>query len=165
MPTEDLFRPAAETAFRLPDGRSPRGLTTGGWVRTTGWLQVGRNPVSSVVVAALTGLVQALVAAAALVRAYPVTAGVLVLVTPVVCGGAWKLFTTRLKPASPARNTEVKQADELSPGDVVRLFGSIGPIGQVTAVEVGDEAEVDFRGGLHRSWPRDRTVQVAELLG
>ena len=170
MPTDgqvDLFREPifTGTAPSLADGRTPRGLTPGGWVRTTGWLQVGHHPVSSPLLAATTGTLWALVAAAALVRTFPVTAGVLVLTTPVVCGGAWWLVTARVKPASPARNTGTKHADELAAGDLVRLHGSIGPVGRVVAVAVGGRAEVDFHGGSHESWARDRTVHLVQLLG
>ncbi|MFJ5986247.1 hypothetical protein [Lentzea sp. NPDC092896] len=164
----DLFSkaaPATETGPGLADGRSPRGLTPGGWVRTTGWLQVGDHPVSSALVAAVVGLLGAVVVAAALVRAQPVAAGVLVLAVPVVCGGAWWLFTTRLKPASPARNVGTTTADELVPGDNVRLYGTIGPVGQVAAVTIGEDVEVDFHGGARESWPRDRTVHLVRLLG
>ncbi|GLY47731.1 hypothetical protein [Lentzea sp. NBRC 102530] len=164
----DLFSkadPAGGTGPGLADGAAPRGLTPGGWVRTTGWLQVGHHPVSSVLVAALVGLLGAVVVAAALVRTHPVAAGVLVLLTPVACGGAWWVFTTRLKPASPARNVGTVPANELSPGDHVRLHGSIGPVGQVVAVVAGEEVQVDFRGGIRRTWPGDRAVHVVQLLG
>lgn len=171
MPTEDdvdLFSkaaPAAETGPSLADGRTPRGLTPGGWVRTTGWLQVGDHPVSSALVAAVVGLLGALVVAAALVETQPVAAGVLVLTVPVVCGGAWWLFTRWLKPASPARNIGTAPAGELMPGDDVRLYGSIGPVGHVAAVTLGEVVEVAFRGGTHQSWPRDETVHLVRLLG
>ncbi|SFR27975.1 hypothetical protein SAMN04488564_11286 [Lentzea waywayandensis] len=171
MQTEDdvdLFsKPAltTEAGPNLKDGRTPRGLTPGGWVRTTGWLQVGDHPVSSALLAAVVGLLGAVVVAAALVGTHPVAAGVLVLTTPVVCGGAWWLFTTRLKPASPARNIGTTPADELAPGDNVRLFGSIGPVGRVAAVAIGEDVEVDFHGGARQSWPRDRTVHLVRLLG
>jgi hypothetical protein len=169
VPTDDVdlfskVAPAAETGPGLVDGRAPRGLTPGGWVRTTGWLQVGDHPVSSALVAAVVGLLGAVVVAAALVRTHPVAAGVLVLTVPVVCGGAWWLFTTRLKPASPARNIGTTPADELVPGDAVRLYGSIGPVGQVTTVTIGEDVEVDFRGGARQSWPRDRKVHLVRLL-
>ncbi|ANZ40300.1 hypothetical protein BBK82_34000 [Lentzea guizhouensis] len=163
----DLFREPVltDTAPSLADGRAPRGLTPGGWVRTTGWLQVGHHAVSSPLLAATTSTLWALVAAAALVRTFPVLAGVLVLATPVVCGGSWWLVTARIKPASPARNTGTKHADELAAGDVVRLHGSIGPVGRVVAVTVGERAEVVFHGGSHGSWDRGRTVHLAQLLG
>ncbi|WP_394618706.1 hypothetical protein JNUCC0626_06270 [Lentzea sp. JNUCC 0626] len=160
----DLFSKVAP-ASEPEDERTPRGLTPGGWVRTTGWLQVGHHPVSSVLVAALVGLLGAVVVAAALVRADPVAAGVVVLLTPVACGGAWWLFTTRLKPASPARNLGTVPVGALSPGDHVRLHGSIGPVGQVVAVTVGEDVEVDFRGGTRRTWPGDHAVHRVQLLG
>lgn len=161
----DLFSKPVEPAPLLAQGKPPRGLTDGGWVRTTGWLQVGDHPVSSASLAALAGLLWALVGAAVSVRAFPVTAGVLVLVVPVLCGVLWWLVTSRLWPASMARNVETKHADELAAGDLVRLYGSIGPVAQVAEVRVADEVDVIFQGEeLSQSWPRDRVVHVAELL-
>lgn len=171
MRTEDrvnYFSDSDHLAGRVPvlaDGSPPRGLTDGGWVRTTGWLQVGDQPVSSAHVAAMAGLLWALAGAAALVRTFPVVAGMLVLTAPVLSGAAWWLLTTRLRPASPARNIGTKQAEELSPGDVVRQFGSIGPVGRVAEVTFGDDIRVVFHGGSHRSWGRGQAVHVAELLG
>lgn len=160
----DLFSKPVEPAPVAALGEPPRGLTGDGWVRTTGWLQVGDHPVSSVHVAALAGLLWALAGAAVLVQDFPVTAGVLVLATPVLCGVVWWLFITRVRPASVARNIATKRADELVPGDLVRLYGSIGPVAQVTEVVSGEDVGVTFQGGLHESWPHDRVVHVAELL-
>ena len=159
----DLFSKPAEPEPVAALG-TPRGLTGDGWVRTTGWLQVGDHPVSSVHVAALTGLLWALAGAAVLVQDFPVTAGVLVLVTPLLFGVAWWLFISRVRPASVARNVSAKRADELVPGDLVRLYGSIGPVAQVAEVTSGADVGVTFQGGLHESWPSDRVVHVAELL-
>lgn len=158
----DLFSKPAEPAPVEALGKPPRGLTDGGWVRTTGWLQVGDHPVSSVHVAALVGLLWALAGAAVLVQDFPVAAGVLVLATPVLFGVAWWIFICRVRPASVARNIGTKRADELVPGDLVRLYGSIGPVAQVTEVVSG--VGVTFQGGLHESWAPDRVVHVAELL-
>ncbi|SDJ53517.1 hypothetical protein SAMN04488074_102311 [Lentzea albidocapillata subsp. violacea] len=164
----DLFaeRADADSTPTRVDGGRPRGLTAEGWVRTTGWLQVGDHPVSSVLLAALAGLLWALVGAAALVTEFPVAAGVLTLTTPVFFGVSWWLFTTRLRPASTARNVDTCRADELEPGDTVRLHGSIGPIGQVVEVALGDDdARVVLHGGGQRTWARDDVVHLAELLG
>ena len=160
----DLFSKPVDLVPLETDGRPPRGLTEEGWVRTTGWLQVGDHPVSSVHVAALAGLLWALAGAAVLFRDFPVLAGVLVLAAPVVTGVGWWLFTSRLRPASTARNVAAKPARSLVPGDLVRLYGSIGPVGQVAAVALGADVGVTFQGGLQRSWPADRVVCVAELL-
>jgi len=163
----DLFtKPAhvVDSAPALADGGTPRGLTSGGWVRTTGWLQVGDRPVSSAHLAAVAGLLWAVVGAAVLMSTFPAVAGILILTAPVLCGAFWSFVTTQLRPASTARNIETKPADELSPGDVVRLHGSIGPIGQVTEVTFGDDVQVAFHGGEQRSWARDHVVHVAELL-
>ncbi|MEU0881450.1 hypothetical protein ABZ345_22790 [Lentzea sp. NPDC005914] len=160
----DLFSKPVDLAPLETDGKPPRGLTEEGWVRTTGWLQVGDHPVSSALVAALTGLLWASVGAAVLVREFPVTAGVLVLATPVVTGVGWWLFTSRIRPASVARNVAAKPAESLVPGDLVRLYGSIGPVGQVAEVALGEDVDVTFQGGLRQSWPADSVVRVAELL-
>ncbi|GGU27630.1 hypothetical protein [Lentzea flava] len=163
----DLFRKPPEITDPPPSldhGKPPRGLTKAGWIRTTGWLQVGDHPVHSAHVATVVGLLWSLVVAAVLVTAFPVVAGVLVLTVPVLCGGFWWLFTTFLRPSSLARNVGTKQADSLSPGDLVRLYGSIGPIAQVTEVALGSDVRVTFHGGSHRSWARDQVVHLAELL-
>ncbi|GGM76167.1 hypothetical protein GCM10011609_10120 [Lentzea pudingi] len=177
MPTEehvDLFAEVEAAADPVPtavdggvatvDGGVPRGLTPDGWVRTTGWLQVGDHPVSSALLAALAGLLWALVGAAVLVSEFPVAAGVLTLTVPVVFGVSWWLFTTRVRPASTARNIGTSRADELEPGDLVRLHGSIGPIGRVSEVAAEDDVEVVFHGGERRSWAREHAVHLAELL-
>ena len=160
----DLFSKPVELAPLEADGKPPRGMTEEGWVRTTGWFQVGDHPVSSVHVAALAGLLWALAGAAVLFRDFPVLAGVLVLAVPVLCGVSWWLFTSRVRPASVARNIGTKHADELATGDLVRLYGSIGPVARVTEVTVGDDVGVTFQGELRQSWPHDRVVHVAELL-
>ncbi|MEU0880987.1 hypothetical protein ABZ345_20470 [Lentzea sp. NPDC005914] len=163
----DLFgRPAddADGRPRLPDGRPPRGLTAGGWVRTTGWLQFGDWPVSSALMATLLGMLGAMVCAVLLVGTFPVAAGVLVVVVPPLFGAAWGILTTFVKPASLARNIGTKPAERLSPGDVVRLYGSIGPVGQVVAVTFAESVRVAFHGGGHRTWTRREVVHVAELL-
>jgi hypothetical protein len=162
----DLFsKPAdAGTAPALADGRPPRGLTADGWVRTTGWLQVGDNPVSSAGVAAVVGLLWSSVGAAVLVRTAPIAAGILVLTTPLLCGASWWFLTTWVRPASSARNIGTKHAEEMTPGDLVRLYGSIGPVGQVAAVTFGEKLRVTFHGGTHQSWTRRQVVQLVELL-
>ncbi|WP_086664398.1 hypothetical protein [Lentzea kentuckyensis] len=161
----DLFsKPVVDPAPVLAEGTPPRGLTKDGWVRTTGWLQVGDHPVSSAHIAAVVGLLWSAVGAAVLVSRAPVVAGLLVLTTPALCGVSWWLLISRVRPASAARNVETTYAEELSPGDLVRLYGSIGPVGQVTEVTVGDDVRVTFHGGAHRSWHPGQVVHVAELL-
>ncbi|MET9224328.1 hypothetical protein [Lentzea sp. NPDC003310] len=170
MPTDDhvdLFAATAtvsEPPARIDGGR-PRGLTPDGLVRTTGWLQAGDHPVSSVLLAALAGLLWALVAAAALVTERPVAAGVLTLTVPVVCGVFWWLLTTRLRPASTARNVGTSPAAELEPGDLVRLHGSSGPVGRVDEVVPGqDDVRVVLHGGQQRTWANGDTVRLVDLL-
>lgn len=161
----DLFsKPVVDPPPVLVNGTPPRGLTANGWVRTTGWLQIGDHPVSSAHLAAVMGLLWSAVGAAVLVTRVPVVAGVLVLTAPALCGVSWWLLITRVRPASSARNVETARAEELAPGDLVRLYGSIGPVGQVTEVTVGDDVRVAFHGGTRQSWRPGRVVHVAELL-
>ncbi|GAA3624306.1 hypothetical protein GCM10022267_08020 [Lentzea roselyniae] len=162
----NLFSKPADVgaAPSLAHGERPRGLTEAGWVRTTGWLQVGDHPVHSASVAALAGLLWSLVGAAVLVNTAPVLAGVLVLATPLLCGGLWWLYTAYVRPSSSARNIERKHAHELEPGDLVRLCGSIGPIGQVIEVASGEDVRVVFHGGGRQTWPCHQVVHIAELL-
>lgn len=170
MSTEDhvdLFReqvPAADSKPCLADGSPPRGLTAEGWVRTTGWLQFGDQPVSSALMAALLGMLGAMVGAVLLLDTYPVAAGVLVVVVPVLCSAVWGIVITWVMPASSARNVAKKHAEKLVPGDVVRLYGSIGPVGQVVEVTFEQGVRVVFHGGGHRFWARREVVHVAELL-
>ncbi|WP_086666128.1 hypothetical protein [Lentzea kentuckyensis] len=163
----DLFRKPDDGAGAEPvasRGSSPRGLTSAGWVRTTGWLQFGDHPVSSAHLAALAGLLWGVVGAAVLIRAHPVAAGVLVASAPALCGGSWWLLTAVVWPASSACNIGRKPVDELVPGDLVRLHGSIGPVGQVAAVTFGDDVRVAFHGGGCEVWPRRQEVHLVELL-
>ncbi|SDJ43786.1 hypothetical protein SAMN04488074_10259 [Lentzea albidocapillata subsp. violacea] len=162
----DLFAEPidVEPAPRLEDGRPPRGLTAQGWVRTTGWLQVGDRPVSSACVAAAVGFLWAPIVAVTLMAAFPVAAGILVVTAPAVSGAAWWFFTTWVRPASSARNIGLKRASDLFAGDVVRLYGSIGPVGRVTAVVRDNNVRVDFHGGGRQTWAPSRVVHVAELL-
>lgn len=161
----DMFsKPVADPPPALADGTPPRGLTEAGWVRTTGWLQVGDHPVSSAHIAAVVGLLWSAVGAAVLVSRAPVVAGLLVLTAPALCGASWWLLVTRVRPASAARNVEKVHADELEPGDLVRLYGSIGPVGQVNEVTLGDDVRVAFHGGTRQSWSPSQVVHLAELL-
>lgn len=167
----DLFNKAVlptetetETAPCLADGRPPRGLTPDGWVRTTGWLQFGDRPVGSAYIVALAGLLWALVVAFALLPTTPVASGAVTLLVPVLAGMSWSFFITRVKPASAARNIGTTRAADLSPGDTVRLCGSIGPVGHVTAVTVDEDIRIDFHRGVHRSWAPDHVVHRVELL-
>lgn len=162
----DLFRKPADdgAAPGRADGERPRGLTKAGWVRTTGWLQVGDHPVHSAYVTGLVCLLWAPIGAARLLSAFPVAAGVLVLTTPVLCGGLWWLYTAYVRPSSLARNVGTKHAHELEAGDLVRMCGSIGPVGQVIEVISGDEVRVVFYGGARQTWPRHEVVHVVELL-
>ncbi|WP_199440416.1 hypothetical protein [Umezawaea beigongshangensis] len=145
-------------AVRLPDGSAPRGLMPDGVVRTTGWLQVARRPISSGVWAVLVGFFAGLPLVSS-----PGTAW-LPLLTPVVAWGLWKLWTIRLRPASKAVNTGLVPAAHLVAGDLVRLYGSAGPVGVVGAVGADAAGGVRLRlvGGqeFYRQ-PSDRLWSVS----
>ena len=161
----DLFsKPVVDPPPVLAEGTPPRGLTGQGWVRTTGWLQVGDHPVNSAHIAAVVGLLWSSVGAAVLVSRAPVVAGLLVLTAPALCGVSWWLLISRVRPASVARNVETLPAEDLTPGELVRMYGSIGPVGRVTEVLVAEDVQVAFHGGAQRSWRLGQVVHVAELL-
>jgi hypothetical protein len=163
----DLFSKPAEVVDAAPGlagGKQPRGLTSGGWVRTTGWLQIGEHVVSSVHVATVVGLLCAPAAAVALARTTPVVAGILVIAIPALSGVLWWCLTVWVRPASRARNIGTKQAGELSPGDLIRLYGSIGPVGQVTEVSPEEDVRVTLHGGGQESFASGQAVHVVELL-
>jgi hypothetical protein len=124
---------------RLPDGRQPRGLLPNGMVRTTGWLQVGRVPIS-------TGVWPALAAG---LGALPF--GVPWLPFPSAAAGfaLWQVWIRYVQPSSPAVNLESVPAVELRPDDWFRPYGGFGPAGQVLDVESApdDLLRITLRGG------------------
>lgn len=157
--TEVLGEAAPDSATegpRLADGRVPRGLCADGTVRTTGWLLIGGQPVPSTVLSAL--------AAAAVLT--PVL-GWLGLAIGLLAGyGGWLLVTTWLQPASRFTAGPAVLATVLRPGQWARLYGSLGPVGQVsgTAATAAGDLVVRFRGGAQVvAAPTDELVTV-ELL-
>ena len=148
----------------LASGHRPRGLQPTGLVRTTGWLQLGRRPVSSAFLAALAGFPLAAMIVAALVTTMPVV-GVLIALLPALCYGGWRLLTVRLRPASAARDVGTATVDEVAKGSWIRLYGSIGPVAQVASTSAEAElVEVTFAGGAKRSWPSGHCLRLAEVL-
>ena len=124
---------------RLPDGRTPRGLRPNGMVRTTGWLQFGRVPVSSGVWPALAlGLL-----------ALPF--GVPWLPAPCAAMGfaLWEVWIRYVQPCSRVVNLDSTAASDLRPDDWFRPYGGIGPAAQVadTRPERDDLVRITLRGG------------------
>lgn len=160
---EPLGKTAPETTrdtdqFDFPDEPPPppRGQRPDGTIRTTGWLQLGRRPISSGLWAALAGAAPGL-ALTDLAPWLPVA-------LPVLTCTAWYATTRWLRPASPAVNRERVRADELLPGDPVRIYGPIGPVGIVEqATPSGDQVLVRFTGGTQRFLPADARCHVAHL--
>jgi hypothetical protein len=127
----------ADAPVRLPDGGTPRGLRADGTVRTTGWVQLAKIPISSGLWAVLLGFLVGIM----LVPALPWLpfAGAL--------GGYlfWKLHTTKLRPASKAVNTRKSTAREVVAGELIRLYGTAGPVGRVAAIAADAEGRVRLR--------------------
>src|SRR5437763_10221711 len=124
---------------RLPDGREPRGLLPNGMVRTTGWLRVGRVPVS-------TGVWPALAAALG-----TLPSGVPWLPFPCAAAGfaLWQVWIRYVQPTSSAVNLDSVPALELRPDDWFRPYGVIGPAAPVLDVESApaDHLRSTNRGG------------------
>jgi hypothetical protein len=137
--------PAAQTenapAVRLPDGIAPRGLRPDGTVRTTGWVQLGNMPIP-------TGFLAALAAFSAAVPLVSV-APLIPVVAPPIGYLAWKLGTKR-RPASQAVNTRRVPIAALTAGQQIRLYGTAGPVGEVSTVTAGVTGHLKVRmvGGL-----------------
>lgn len=150
------------------DEAAPRGLTEQGLVRTTGWLQAGSETVNSGLVTMIICLLLALVAALALLPLAPVASGLVVFLLPAGGYACWRLVTTRLAPASAAHNVDVVAAASLEAGTWVRLYGTVGPAGQVTLVEPStpdssEEVLVTFAGGTTLTWPAEHEVHTVVL--
>jgi hypothetical protein len=124
-------------AVQLRDGSRPRGLLADGTIRTTGWLQVGTRPVSSGLWAAFTGFWFGLLLV-------PVFGGA-PLFTPLVGYLLWKWHTTKWRPASKAVNTGRVTASGVETGQLIRLYGSAGPVGKVAAIGADAEGRVRLR--------------------
>ena len=148
------------------DATAPRGLTRQGLVRTTGWLETGSETISSGLVTAMICLLLSLVTALALLPLAPVAGGLVVLLVPAGGYGCWRLITTRLAPASTAHNVDVVTVDSLEAGTWVRVYGTIGPVGEVTLVEPSTSdgtVQVTFAGGTTVTWPPDHEVYTVVL--
>lgn len=141
--TED--EPAARLVqapvVRLPDGIAPRGLRPDGTVRTTGWVQFGNVPIPTGFLAALA----AFSAAVPLVSLAPLVP----VVAPPIGYLAWRLGA-RWRPASQAVNTRRVPTAALTAGQQIRLYGTAGPVGEVSTVTTGVTGHLKVRmvGGL-----------------
>ena len=141
--------------MQLPDGSMPRGLCANGTVRTTGWLQIGRTPISSGLWVVLAGFF------------LTIPFGVPWL--PFLCGAlgfaGWKMWTLRLRPSSRAVNLEAKPVAELLPGEWFRLYGSAGPVAEVEALQLDSAGwlHVWLRGGRELTLAPDYRVQRVDL--
>ena len=147
---------------------TPRGLTEQGLVRTTGWLQAGSETVSSGLVTTMICLLLSLVTALTLLPLAPVAGGLVVFLLPAGGYGCWRLVTRRLAPASTAHNVDVVTAAALEAGTWVRLYGTIGPVGEVTLVEPSTsdssgDVLVTFAGGTTLTWPAEHEVCTVVL--
>lgn len=170
----DLFRPTQELFIpddfvdqpRLTGGGRPRGLMANGLVRTTGWLQFGSRPISTGLVSAGAGLLVGATVAVPVRPAGPVAVGLVLVLVPGAAYGLWWLLI-RLRPASAARNVDTASVRELRANDWIRVYGSIGPVGQVASAAPGPEdvpsRTVRFFGGTTMNWPIDHRVHLVEL--
>ena len=163
----DLFAPPEERAAdpltpddlidrpQLADGGRPRGLMDDGLVRTTGWIQLGNRLIGTGLVAAAIGLLLSITLAVVGWPASPTAIGVVFPLIPVASYGLWRLATS-LRPASRARNVSTACVRDLRANDWIRVYGSIGPVGQVAAAGPGpgdDVVTVRFFGGATMNWP------------
>jgi hypothetical protein len=141
--TDDETAAQTETVpdVRLSDGIAPRGLRPDGSVRTTGWAQFGNVPIP-------TGFLAALAAFSAAVPLVPV-APLIPVVAPPIGYLAWKLGTRRW-PASQAVNTRRVPISALTAGQQIRLYGTAGPVGEVSTVTTSATGHLKVRmvGGL-----------------
>lgn len=140
---DDEAAAQTETApdVRLSDGIAPRGLRPDGTVRTTGWAQFGNMPIP-------TGFLAALAAFSAAVPLAP-AAPLVPVVAPPIGYLAWKLGR-RWRPASQAINTRRVPIAALTAGQQIRLYGTAGPVGEVSSVTACATGHLKVRmvGGL-----------------
>ncbi|MGW3471019.1 hypothetical protein ACWDKQ_21760 [Saccharopolyspora sp. NPDC000995] len=157
--TRDNLADADETDFDVPEQPTAahRGHRPDGTIRTTGWLQLGKIPISSGLWAALTG--------AALGLALIDLQTWLPLTLAAAAFAAWFATTRWWLPASAATNIEQVNADELLPGDAVRIYGPIGPVGLVDQVTLANNQQVLVRysGGTQRFLSEDTRCHLVQL--
>lgn len=134
-----------------------RGTRGDGTIRTTGWLQIGAQPISSGFWAVLVGAAGGFAAPTS--SPWPA----LVLAALVWC--AWFATTHWWHPASPARNRQRVPAGQLQPDTAIRIHGPIGPVGVVDeTTRRGDQVHIRFIGGTRRTTTAETACHVVELL-
>jgi hypothetical protein len=126
-------------------------------VRTTGWAQLGKLRVSSGFCAAQA----AFLVTAPLVQVIP---WIPIVATPLGYV-AWKLCSTKWFPASQAVNVRRIQVEELTTGQLIRLYGAAGPVGEVSAVAADAAGRIRLRivGGGELLRRSGRTVCQVDL--
>lgn len=140
---------------QLPDGSTPRGLCPNGMVRTTGWLQIGRTPISSGLWATLAGFFLTIPFG---VTWLPFLGAALGFV-------GWKTWTLQVQPSSRVVNLESKPVAELLPGEWFRLYGSAGPVAEVEALQLEQSGwlRVWLYGGRELTLAPDYQVRRVRL--
>lgn len=140
---------------QLPDGGTPRGLCPNGMVRTTGWLQIGKVPISSGVWATLAGFF----------LTAPFGLAWLPLLSAALGFAGWKAWTLYVQPSSRAVNLDSAPVSELLPGEWFRLYGSAGPVGEVEAMRLdqGGWLHVWLTGGRELTLAPDYQVRRVRL--
>lgn len=141
---------------RLPGGIAPRGLLPDGTVRTTGWVQFGNMPVPTGVLAALAAF-SAAVPLASVAPLIPVVA-------PPIGYLAWRLGA-KWRPASQAVNTRRVPTAALTAGQLIRLYGTAGPVGEVSTVTADETGRLKVRmvGGLELLRHPDQQIWQVDL--
>lgn len=139
----------------LPIGGMPRGMCPTGIVRTTGWLQVGRTPISSGLWAVLAGFFLTI----------PFQLPWLPWLAAALAFAGWKAWTVGLRPSSRAVNLESKPALQLLPGEWFRLYGSAGPVAGVEALRLDPYGwlHVWVHGGRELTLAPNHQVRRVEL--
>ncbi|MBB5158329.1 hypothetical protein [Saccharopolyspora phatthalungensis] len=157
--TRDDLTAGDETSFDFPTqpGQPARGRQPDGTIRTTGWLQLGRWPISSGLWAALAGAALGL----ALIDLYTW----LPLILATTAYATWFAAIRWVRPASAATNLELVYADELEPDDAIRIHGPIGPVGIVDQITPANSQQVliRFTGGTQRFLPADTRCHLVKL--
>ncbi|QUQ70252.1 hypothetical protein [Kutzneria sp. CA-103260] len=141
--------------MRLPHGGAPRGLCPNGMVRTTGWLQIGRTPISSGLWAVLAGFFLTI----------PFGLPWLPWLAAALAFTGWKVWTLRVQPSSRVVNLESKPVAELLPGDWFRPYGSAGPVAEVEALQLDRSGwlHVWVHGGRELTMAPDYPVRRVEI--
>lgn len=153
---EPTARDEQAPVVRLSDGIAPRGLLPDGTVRTTGWGQFGSMPVSTGVMAALAAF-SAAVPLASMAPLIPVVA-------PPIGYLAWRLGA-KWRPASQAVNTRRVPTAALTAGQLIRLYGTAGPVGEVSTVTADETGRLKVRmvGGLELLRRPDQQIWQVDL--